>query len=359
MTRLHNFSAGPSTLPLCVLEEVQAELAEYRDCGMSLVEMSHRGREYTEVHDEATSTLRSLTKAPDEFEILLLQGGATLQFAMVPMNLVGTDERAGFVHTGHWAGRALADAEVCASTYVAWDGGNEGYVRTPTAGELVIEPASAYLHITSNETIDGIQYRRFPDVEVPLVGDMSSDYLSRPIDFGPFDLIYGGVQKNLAPAGLAIVFVRRSVIESAGKGLPSYLRYETHASANSMFNTPPMFAIYVMGKVLLWIENQGGLDELDRLANARADLIYGQVDVDDFYVGPVHREYRSLMNIVFTIANGELEPRFLAEAADADLVNLKGHRSIGGIRASVYNAMPLTGAAALAEFMADFRGRYG
>ncbi len=354
--RAVNFCAGPCTLPLSVLEEAQAEFVDYAGTGMALIEMSHRSKEYDQVHNETLDLVRSLFAVPEEFEILLLQGGATLQFAMVPLNLLAGGASAGYVVSGSWGSAAFKDAVHHGDVHLAWDGSEAGFTRMPTTDEIEIRPEWRYLHVTSNETIHGIRMTEWPETDVRLVGDMSSDYLSRPIPWERFDVVYGGAQKNLGPAGLAIVFVRRSVLAETNRNMAAYLRWDIHADKNSLYNTPPVFAIYMMGKTLGWIQSQGGLAAMEAAARARADLVYNAIDTSDgYYRSPVDPAARSLMNIVFRLPDEESEARFIAEAKQQQLLSLKGHRSVGGIRASLYNAMPMSGVEALASFMESFR----
>ncbi|HIG14755.1 MAG TPA: 3-phosphoserine/phosphohydroxythreonine transaminase [Gammaproteobacteria bacterium] len=358
MTRAHNFSAGPCTLPVEVLEALQAEMVDYQESGMSLIEMSHRGQHFDAVFEEAIALVREQYGVPNEFEILLLQGGATLQFSMVPMNLLGDGARAAYVNSGHWAKGAIADARYYGDVYVAWDGKADRYARMPITEELELFPNTRYLHITSNETIGGIRYFEWPEVEVPLVADMSSDYMTRPIPWSRFDLVYGGVQKNLGPAGLAMVIVRRSALDDASDKIGQYLRYSVQVDKSSMFNTPPVFAIYVLGKVLKWMKKKGGLEGIELEANRKASLLYNAIDESNgYYDCPVTSAYRSVMNVVFRLPTEKLEEQFLREASAADLVNLKGHRTVGGCRASIYNAMPMESVAVLTQFMQDFCSR--
>ena len=358
MTRAHNFSAGPCTLPVEVLEALQAEMVDYQESGMSLIEMSHRGQHFDAVFEEAIALVREQYGVPNEFEILLLQGGATLQFSMVPMNLLGDGARAAYVNSGHWAKGAIADARYYGDVYVAWDGKADRYGRMPITEELELLPNTRYLHITSNETIGGIRYFEWPEVEVPLVADMSSDYMTRPVPWSRFDLVYGGVQKNLGPAGLAMVIVRRSALDDASDQIGKYLRYSVQVDKSSMFNTPPVFAIYVLGKVLKWMKKKGGLEGIELEANRKALLLYNAIDGSNgYYDCPVTPAYRSVMNVVFRLPNEKLEEQFLREATAADLVNLKGHRTVGGCRASIYNAMPMESVVVLTQFMQDFCGR--
>ncbi len=353
--RVHNFCAGPCTLPASVLEEVQAELLDFRGSGMSVIEMSHRSPEYDDVHEEALALFREDFAVPDGFTVLFLQGGATLQFATIPMNLLGAGERAGYVRSGTWGKGALKDAETWGDAYAAWDGEAWSFTRMPADEELEIRHGTRYLHVTSNETIEGIRMAAFPDVAVPLVADMSSDYLSRPVPWERFDVVYGGAQKNLGPAGLAVVVVRDSVLEETNRDLPSYLRLDAHAGKNSLMNTPPMFAIWVTGKVLRWIRDHGGVRAMEERAGRRSGEIYRAIEESDgFYRSPVQRTDRSHMNVVFRTASDELDASFLKGAEQEGLVNLKGHRSVGGVRASIYNAMTDEGVEALAGFMRAF-----
>ena len=359
-SRVHNFCAGPCTLPVPVLEEVRDELLDFDGTGMSIIEGSHRAAAYDTVHMDALADFRSLAAIPDDFAILFLQGGASLQFAQVPMNLLAEGQTAGYLNTGAWGGKALDDAVKVAPVYEAWSGAGEAFIRMPAADEIEVRGDSTYLHVTTNETIGGIRLPDLPSVDVPLVSDMSSDFLSRAIDWDVHDLAYGGAQKNLGPAGLAVVIVRRDRLSTHGRDLASYLDYATHEASDSMANTPPMFAIYVMGKVLRWMQAEGGLGEFERRAAERASLVYGAIDGSDgWYTCPVDVASRSHMNIVFRLPDEDLEKRFAAEAADAGMVNLKGHRSVGGIRASVYNAMPVASVETLVDFMGSFRAANG
>ena len=353
--RVTNLNPGPAVLPLEVLEEAQAGLVDYGGTGMSLLEMSHRGDVYEKVHHETISTARRLTGAPDDFDILLLQGGATLQFTMVPMNLLGSGERAGYVLTGSWSRKAIADAWRHGDVTAVWEQGSEPWTL-PDMADLAVDPGTRYIHITSNETIDGVQWSTFPEIGVPLVADMSSDYMSRPIPWDLFDLVYGGAQKNLGPAGVTVVFVRRRVLEAIPDDLGSALRYDTHAAASSLANTPPVAAVWLTGLVLAWIERQGGIAEMEQRAHRRAELVYGAIDRSDgFFRGPVSADARSLMNVVFRLPTVEQDKGFVAGAAERGIVGLAGHRSVGGVRASLYNALPVEAAELLVEWMEEFR----
>jgi phosphoserine aminotransferase len=358
--RVHNFCAGPCTLPVSVLEEVRDELVDFRGSGMSVIEMSHRSPEYEDVHEEAIELFRTTFEVPEDRSILFLQGGATLQFAIVPMNLLASGASAGYVRSGTWGSGALRDAVSWGDAYAAWDGEPLGYRRMPGDGELDVRPGTRYVHVTSNETIEGIRMGVFPELDVPLVADMSSDYVSRPIPWERFDLVYGGAQKNLGPAGLAVVIVPEEVLGSTNRDLPAYLRLDQHAAKGSLMNTPPMFSIYVMGKMLRWIRDRGGVRGMAERAAARSGQVYAAIDASDgLYRSPVEPADRSHMNVVFRTPSDELDAAFLKAAADEGLVNLKGHRSVGGIRASIYNAMPDEGVDALVAFMASFLGANG
>ncbi len=361
MSRVHNFCAGPCTLPESVIAELADELPDYRGTGMSVIEMSHRSDDYEAIHLEALDLLRTLYAVPDDVDVLLVQGGATLQFAMVPMNLLANGETGGYVVSGAWASKAHADAACVGDAYVAWDrAGNAGETRMPTPEEVEIQPGSRFLHITSNETIEGVRFSGFDGFDARLVADMSSDFLSRPIDWDLFDLVYGGAQKNLGPAGLAVVFVRSSIVEQTPAGLPAYLRYDTHASSNSLANTPSVFAIWAMGKVLRWMADNGGVAGMEERAALRSSMVYDLIDGSGgFYRNPVDPAHRSHMNVVFRLPSEELEDRFLAEANAAGLVNLPGHRSVGGVRASIYNGLPTESVEALTSFMAEFAASAG
>ncbi|MFP3914359.1 MAG: 3-phosphoserine/phosphohydroxythreonine transaminase [Actinomycetota bacterium] len=351
--RVHNFGAGPCALPRAVLEEVRDEFPEYGDTGMTVIEMSHRSADYEAIHHDARERARRVAGAPDDFEILFLQGGATLQFSMVPMNLLAGGDIAGYVVSGSWGKKALGDGSILGG-YAAWDGGASGYTTMPAPGEVQVRAGTRYLHVTSNETIGGIRMVDLPDVDVPLVSDMSSDYLARPIDWARHDLVYGGVQKNLAPAGMALVFVRRSVVEDRAD-LGTYLRYSTHVKGDSLANTPPMFQIYVMGKVLAHLEAQGGVAGLEKRSAEKSRMVYEAIQSSDgFYRSPVDEAVRSHTNVVWRLPTEELEGRFVDEATRRGLVGLKGHRSVGGIRASLYAATELPSVEALVEFMGDF-----
>lgn len=323
---------------------------------MSVIELSHRSAEYEAVHDEALALTREVGRVPDDFEILFVQGGATLQFAMVPLNLLPADAQAGYVVSGSWGKRALEDAGPHGQVYEAWDGKGDSYTRMPRPEEVVVRGGTRYLHITTNETIGGIRMSELPATDVPLVADMSSEYLARPIAWDRYDLVYGGVQKNLAPAGLAVVIVRRSALDDANQHLGSFLRYRWHAENKSLGHTPAMFPIYLMGKVLKLMKEQGGVEALQAASAQKAGLVYQAIDQSEgFYLSPVQPADRSHMNVVFRLSDEGLEGEFLEEAEERGLIGLKGHRSVGGLRASLYAALSMESVQALTGFMEEFR----
>ncbi len=354
--RVHNFGAGPCTLPLSALKEAQAEFTNYMDSGMSVIEMSHRGKEYDQTHAEAMALAKEVFGAPDDFEVMFIQGGATMSFSMIPMNLLVDGQKGAYIDCGAWSGKALKDAAYYGEVYAAWSGKDEKYTRMPRNEEIKLEPDTRYLHITTNETIGGIRTIEWPDVDVPLVADMSSDFMTRPIPWEKFDIVYGGAQKNLGPAGMSVMFIRKSILDKTNKNLGAYLRLDIHCKKESLYNTPPVFSIYMMGKVLKWMKSLGGLKEIERRAAEKAAVVYGAIDGSNgYYNCPVVKEYRSVMNIVFRLPTEELEAKFIAEAKAADLIGLKGHRDVGGCRASCYNAMTMEGVQALKAFMEKFQ----
>lgn len=362
MKRKFNFSAGPSTLPVQVLEEIQREIVNFRGSGMSLIEASHRGGEYEAVHNECIENTRTLLDIPANYHVLLLGGGASLQFGMVPLNLLHFEDKgrtADYTISGAWAKKAHKDAAQLGMTHIAYDGASTNYTTLPD--ELNGSDDPLYLHLTSNETIGGLQWKDWPETgTTPLVCDMSSDIMSRPLPIEKFGLIYAGAQKNLGPAGVTVVIIRDDIAASSPTQLPAYLRYASHAENNSLYNTPPVFSIYAMNLVLRWVKKQGGVKKMQELSEQKAGLIYDAVlDSAGFYTSPVDKRYRSLMNVVFQISDPNLVAPFLEDAAKHGMVGLKGHRSVGGLRASLYNAMPLSGAEALADFMRSFADRRG
>ncbi len=358
--RIFNFSAGPCTLPLEALERAQAQFADYEGQGMSLIEMSHRSKTVDGVHNEAIALVKELLDLPDNYAVLFLGGGATLQFSMVPMNLIRNGGSADFTHSGAWAKKAIGDAKLIGNTHVVWSGEESGFTTLPDPASVQTTDGAKYLHLTSNETIGGIQWQDFPDVDVPLVSDMSSDILSRPLPIEKFGIIYAGAQKNIGPAGMGLVIVRDDILEQCPDDLPLYYNYKKHAGANAMLNTPPVFQIWMVKLVLDWLKEKGGVQWSQQMAAKRSGLLYDAMAASGgYYRCPVDEAVRSPMNVVFRLPSEELEAKFIAEALDNGMSGLKGHRSVGGCRASIYNAMPLEGAEALASFMADFAARNG
>ena len=356
--RAINFNAGPAGLPLPALERARDELLDYRGSGMSIMEHSHRGKEYEGVHDEAIALLTRLLGIPDSHQVLFLQGGASLQFAMVPMNFLPPGGSADYVLTGVWSEKALDEAKVVGSPRVAGTsiGPDKRYTRIPRQAELELDPKAAYVHVTSNNTIYGTQWHAWPEVgAVPLVADMSSDFLWRPTDVSRFAFIYAGAQKNLGPSGVTVVILRKDFMARGRKDLPKILKYSTFAENNSLYNTPPTFAIYLMRNVLSWIDKQGGLTGMEKRNTAKAELLYGALDrMAGFYKAPVERAARSTMNVVFRLPTEALDDEFVAAAKKARMVGLKGHRSAGGIRVSTYNAVSQEDVQALVSFMESF-----
>ncbi|TNF91159.1 MAG: 3-phosphoserine/phosphohydroxythreonine transaminase [Gammaproteobacteria bacterium] len=356
MNRAINFSAGPAALPTEVLEQAQAELLDYAGTGMSVMEMSHRSAEFIDIAERAERGLRELLQINDDFHVLFLQGGATLQFAMVPLNLLGDRDTADYVNTGSWSTKAIKEAGRLCSVNVVASAEEHGFDRIPDPATWACSPDAAYLHICSNETIGGVQFQSFPDREggPPLVADMSSDILSRPIDVSRFGLIYAGAQKNVGPAGLTLVIVRKDLVGAARPGTPSMLDYSVHAEAGSMSNTPPTYAWYLAGLVFAWIRSLGGVAALEALNRRKAARLYDAIDGSNLFRSPVVRESRSRMNVPFTLPDGDLDAAFLAGAKERGLLNLKGHRSVGGMRASLYNAVPESAVDALIAYMQEF-----
>jgi phosphoserine aminotransferase len=355
--RIFNFSAGPCTLPLSALEKAEADFVDYQGAGMSLIEMSHRGEHYDNVHYEAMANIREVLNIPESHDVLFIQGGATLQFAMVPLNLMSDGKTAEFINTGAWVKKAIADAQKIGPTRVIWTGETENFTRIPGEHEYEAGNDAAYVHICGNETIGGIEYHEYPDTgAVPLVADMSSHIMSRPVEWDKLQLAFAGAQKNLGPAGLALVIMHKDLLERRKDDVPAYLSYKTHAGKDSLYNTPPVFSIYMMKLTLDWVRSAGGLIEMEKRAIARSNALYETIDVSEgWYRCPVDKRSRSRMNVCFRLPTEELEAKFIAEALENNFSGLKGHRSVGGCRASMYNAMPIEGAERLAEFMINFK----
>jgi phosphoserine aminotransferase len=358
MTRAINFNPGPSTIFPEVLEQAARELLDYRGSGMSILEHSHRGELYSEVHAQALRGLERLLEIPDSHQVLLLTGGASMQFAMVPMNLLLAGQSADYVLTGWWSKKALAEAELVGTARVAFDAERDGAFEViPSQGQLDLDPRAAYVHITSNNTIAGTQWFDFPDTgSVPLIVDMSSDILWRPIDVSRFGLIYAGAQKNLGPSGVTVVIVRKDLLDRARRDIPRILRYATHAEADSLYNTPPSFAVYLLTGVLAELERRGGPAEMEKQNRKKADTLYAAIDArPSVYRSGIAPAYRSTMNVVFRLPTPELEARFLREALARGFHGIRGHKSVGGVRVSIYNAAQLEWVEALSELMAKFQ----
>ena len=360
--RVFNFSPGPATLPLPVLQEVQQNLLALPGVGASILEISHRSKTFEQIIAQAEDNIRRLLNLPEEYHVLFLQGGASLQFSQVPMSFLrGSGRSADYIVTGSWAKRALAEAQREGDVRVVWDGKSDNYNRVPKPGEYQIDPRAAYVHFTSNETIQGIQFATEPETgDVPLVCDASSDFLSRPIDVKRYGLIYAGAQKNVGPAGVTIVIIRQDLLEQVPDNLPTMLNYRVHAEHRSLYNTPPVFAVYVVMLVTGWLlENIGGLEQMHAINRQKAQMLYEAIDRSGgFYRGHAQADSRSLMNVTWRLPGEELEAEFVKQAKEAGLHELKGHRSVGGIRASIYNAMPLEGVRTLVEFMEHFRQKH-
>lgn len=358
--RIYNFSAGPSILPVPVLERVREEMLSLPGVGMSVLEISHRSTHFDRIFDHAVGGLRELLGLGEEHKILLLQGGASLQFSMVPMNLLGPGQTADYVDTGSWAKKAMAEARRLGSMHVAATTRDGGYRRIPRADDFDLTPGSAYTHITSNNTIEGTEWHWIPDVGPgPLVVDASSDILSRPMEYGKFALVYAGAQKNLGPSGVTLVAIREDLVARRNEGLPPMLDYRVQVEGDSRYNTPNTFGIYALGLTLDWIRGQGGLPALAEINRRKAEKLYAELDRTAFWNPVAEAGSRSLMNVTFTLSSPELEKRFVDEATTAGLDGLKGHRSVGGMRASIYNAFPEAGVDALVEFMKEFERRNG
>jgi phosphoserine aminotransferase len=361
LVRVVNFAAGPATLPVAVLEQARDELTDWNGSGMSVMEVSHRGKPFIAVAAQAEADLRELLAVPTGYRVLFLQGGATAQFAAIPMNLAGADSAVDYVNTGAWSKKAIGEAQrLVGRVNVIADEAASRYTTVPAPESLRVSANAAYLHYTPNETIGGVEFPYIPECPgLPLVADMSSTILSRPIDVARFGLIYAGAQKNIGPAGLTVVIVREELLGRARRGTPSVFDYKAMAEEGSMLNTPPTFGWYLAGLTFKWLKAQGGLAAIGERNRAKAQLLYAAIERTGFYANPVARNCRSWMNVPFTLKEPELDASFLSQARAAGLVNLEGHRSVGGMRASIYNAMPPAGVQALVDFMADFERRHG
>lgn len=359
MTRQYNFSAGPAMLPSAVLAQAQEEMLDWSESGMSVMEMSHRGKEYMSIAAQAEADLREIIAIPDNYKVLFLQGGASSQFAMIPMNLLANGKgKADYVNTGAWSKKAIAEAKRYGEINVVASSEDSNFTTIPAFDTWTLDPEASYVHYTPNETIGGVEFNWIPDTgDVPLVADMSSTILSRPIDVSKFGMIYAGAQKNIGPAGLTLVIIREDLIGDSLAGTPAMYQYATHANNDSMYNTPPTYGWYLAGLVFKWIKELGGMAAIAEVNERKANKLYAMIDGSSFYDSPVDANCRSWMNIPFTLKDAALDASFLEQAADKGLITLKGHRSVGGMRASIYNAMPEEGVDALIAFMQTFEAK--
>jgi phosphoserine aminotransferase len=360
VNRVFNFAAGPAVLPLPVLEEIQRDLVSLPGVGMSILEISHRSDTFESILAQAEADIRTLGNIPSNYKVLFLQGGASMQFSMVPMNLLTPGTTADYIDSGSWADKAIKEAKKVGTVNVAATTKADNYSRVPRQAELTLTPGAAYVHMTSNNTIEGTEYKALPDVGgAPLVNDTSSDMFSRPIDVSRHALIYSGAQKNMGPAGVTIVIVRDDVLARSQKSMPTMLNYAVHAENGSMYNTPPAFAVYALGLVMKWLRKQGGLTAIATVNERKAGKLYAEIDRTGFFRGTADKDCRSLMNVTFRLASEDLEKQFVKESTAAGLDGLKGHRSVGGMRASIYNAFPEEGVDALVAFMREFERKNG
>jgi phosphoserine aminotransferase len=358
--RVINFSAGPAVLPEEVLRQVQEEMLDWHGSGMSVMEMSHRGKEYIAIHEQCIADLRELLAIPANYKVLLLQGGATSQFAMIPRNLLRGKGSVDHVYTGEWSKKAIKEGKIFSKVNVVASSEDKNFTYVPPQSSWKLDPNAAYVHICTNETIGGVEFHWTPDTGgVPLVADMSSHFLSRPVDVSKYALIYAGAQKNLGPSGLTVIIVREDLIGTTIPNTATMFDYKQHAEADSMINTPPCFAIYVSGLVLQWIKRLGGLAAMEKHNIEKANVLYNFLDAQSFYRSPVNKADRSRMNIAFTLPDEKLDDAFLKGGQQNNLVQLKGHRSVGGMRASIYNAMPIDGVKALVDYMGEFARKHG
>ncbi|WP_126455440.1 3-phosphoserine/phosphohydroxythreonine transaminase [Sulfuriflexus mobilis] len=359
MTRVYNFSAGPAMMPQEVIEHAREEMLDWQGSGMSVMEMSHRGKEYMSIAEKAEADLREVLGVPDNYKVLFLQGGASSQFAMVPMNLLRGKSKVDYINTGAWSKKAIAEAKNYCDVNIAASSEETNFMTTPAQADLQLSADAAYVHYTPNETIGGVEFPYVPATgDVPLVADMSSTILSRPINVSDYGVIYAGAQKNIGPAGLTVVIVREDLIGETIKGTPAMFDYKNHADNDSMYNTPATYGWYLAGLVFDWLKKKGGLTAMAEINKRKADMLYAAIDGSGFYANPVEVPSRSWMNVPFTLADAELDSLFLTEAKANGMVTLKGHRSVGGMRASIYNAMPEEGVRALVDFMVDFEKRH-
>jgi phosphoserine aminotransferase len=357
--RIYNFSPGPATLPYPVLQEAAKDIVNFHDKGIGLIELSHRSKEFMAVAEDTETLIRELLQVPSNYKVLFLQGGASSQFFMIPMNLLGNGKKATYLNTGTWSKKAIKEAKLFGNIDVAYSSEKTTFNKVPLDNEYTVDSKSEYLYFVTNNTIYGTQFAQIPETATMLVADMSSDIMSRPVDVSKFGIIFAGAQKNMGPAGVTVVIIRDDLLDKCAETVPTMLRYKTHADKDSMFNTPPCFAIYCVGRVMSWLKEQGGVSAMEELNRRKAEKLYAAIDSTDFYRGHAETASRSLMNISFNLPTAELEGQFIAEAEDAGFNGLKGHRSIGGCRASIYNAFPEEGVEKLVDFMADFAKKNG
>ncbi|MDX2507846.1 MAG: 3-phosphoserine/phosphohydroxythreonine transaminase [Gammaproteobacteria bacterium] len=355
MSRVFNFSAGPAMLPEAVIKKASEEMLDWHGEGMSVMEMSHRGKAFMSIASKAEADLRTLMSIPDNYKVLFLQGGASMQFGAIPLNLLGSKTTADYVNTGMWSKKAIAEAKRYCDVNIAASSEDSAFTTIPDFSSWTLNPDAAYIHYTPNETIGGVEFDYIPDTgDVPLIADMSSTILSRPVDVSKFGIIYAGAQKNVGPAGLTLVIIRDDLIGQAAENTPAMLNYKTHADNGSMYNTPPTYCWYLAGLVFEWLLEKGGLEGMGKINREKSNKLYAAIDGSDFYANPVDIRYRSWMNVPFTLKNADLDAAFLEGAAKKGLATLKGHRSVGGMRASIYNAMPEAGVDTLVDFMSEF-----
>ena len=358
MSRVYNFSAGPAVLPLEVLQDAQKEMVDYKGCGMSVMEMSHRGKDYDAIHQEAIATFKELCGLNDDWSVCFIQGGASMQFAMIPMNFLGAGQSADYANQGTWSNKALKQAQMVGTVNVVANCQKDIPTRMPANDEFKWTPGAVYSHVCTNETISGAELKVIPDSGSPLIGDMSSDILSCERDYSKFAMFYAGAQKNLGPSGMAVVAIRKELAEKGSTTIPTMLQYRTYVDENSLYNTPPTWGIYIFGEVMKWVKKMGK-ENLFKLNAEKAKKIYDVIDGSGFYRGTALKEYRSNMNVTWRLPTEELEAQFIKEAAAAGMKSLKGHRSVGGIRASIYNAFPMAGVDCLVDFMKEFEKKSG
>jgi phosphoserine aminotransferase len=355
MTRVCNFSAGPAVLPETVLKKASEEMLDYKGCGMSVMELSHRGKEFKGIIETAEANVREILGIPDNYKVLFLQGGASLQFAMIPLNLMKNNKKADYVHTGQWTKKAIAEAKRYIEVNVVASSETDNYTYIPELDPTQFSKDADYFYIASNNTIYGTAYKNFPETgEIPLVADMSSNIFSEPIDVSKFGVIFAGAQKNIGPAGVTLVIIRDDLVRDVPEAVPTLLGYKTHVNSGSMCNTPPCYSIYMAGLVFEWIKEIGGLEAIKKINYDKANLLYDFLDVSEMFSSPVNNESRSIMNIPFVTGVDDLDAKFIQEASENGLKTLKGHRTVGGMRASIYNAMPVAGVKALVKFMKEF-----